>query len=271
MAKGTETETIWSPYGHERARRALIAQRRAQIAVAALAIAVLYGIFLGLTLEEQSTATERGVEIEQHEQKPITVTVTPGRMTDSSFVDASAQAVEPIEPPRTRVEQGNAIVEAVQPFLTILMPLAAAFWVLSRIGTSAHGKLAELNLGVYKGAMPYELHAARAYKKVFTHRQVDAHVFGKDREDFLFGSYLGAPPVAVRRLLGEEVETAYVASLRRGGARVTVRQAPVAPTPVLKAHLERIRHKAGEFAGRVHRRDPAAARLRRLKRQARRG
>lgn len=265
-----QKETIWSPYGHEGARRALLNQRRAQVAAAALAIALLYGMFLMFTLEEQSSATDRGVEIDQPEQKPITVTVTPGRMAE--HVTAGGTPADPADPPRAAHQQQNKIVETLQPFLMLILPLAAAFWVLSRIGSSAHGRLAELNLGVYKGAMPYELHAARAYKKVFTHREVDAHVFGKTREDFLFGSYLGSPPIAIRQLLGEDFEVAQVAAIRRGGARkvtVTASPAPRGPSSPFDPLLAPLRRQMAALKTRLPRRDPRAARLRQLKRQAR--
>lgn len=255
---------VWSPYGHESARRALLATRRAQVVLAAIAIAVLYAIFLQLTLSEDTTPSTGSQDIEIPEQKPITVTVTPGRMGD--FVNAQSEAPDGQNAPRPVYRPHNKIVQIIQPFLSLLAPLAAALWLLSRVGTSARGKLAELNLGVYKGAMPYEMHTARGYKSVFTYREVDAHVFGKTREDFLFGSYLGAPPLAVRRMLGEEIDGARVTHLRKGGTpRVTVR-AP-AKRPGLREQLVAPLRDLCDRIGLT--RDPRAERLRALKRQER--
>lgn len=264
MAPRTKKD-VWSPYGHEPARRALLNMRRAQIVIAAIAIALAYAFFLQLTLQVDDTTKSSSTEVptEPKKQKPITVTVAPGRMAE--FAQAHQEAPEGRSAPPIYKREDNVVLEKVQPLLSLIAPLAGALWLLSRVGTSARGKLAELNLGVYKGAMPYEMHTARAYKQVFTYREVDGHVFGKAREDFLFGSYLGAPPLSVRRLLGEPIDAAKVTHLRRGGTpRVTVTAPTRQPGP-----LDRIVTPLRAAVARVQgTKDPRAQRVKELRRRS---
>jgi hypothetical protein len=80
--------------------------------------------------------------------------------------------------------------------------------------------------------MPYEMHTVRAADRVFTQREVKRHVFGKNADDFLFGTYLGTPPLSVRRLLGDNrlPESAQITRLARG-RRTSRRSPPSAARP----------------------------------------
>jgi hypothetical protein len=223
----------WSPYGHEKARRRLLMERQAYIVLGAVGIAILYGLFLQLTLTVETDVPTSGgsVDIRQDELRPITVTVTPGRAP--AFMDGQTAPPGGVEPPRPDAEEQPFLIRTVGPFLPLVAPLLGALWLLSRAGASARGRLAELNFGVYKGAMPYEMHTARAMERVFTHREVRRHVFGKTATDFIAGSYLGPPPLAVRRLLGDLdiPDEASITRLARGRAPPAAkRRAPVHPS-----------------------------------------
>ena len=229
----------WSPYGHEPARRRVLKERRVYLILAALGIALLYALFLGLTLSEETGTTTGSQSIETQEQKPVTVAVTPGGRP--AFMNPQVKAPDGRNAPGAAVEEKNRFFEFIKPFLSLLAPLAAALWLLSRVGSSARGKLAELNFGIYKGAMPYEMHTSRAFARVFTHREVGPHVFGKAREDFLWGTYLSSPPIAVRRLLGEvDIDDARIVQVHKGGARrVTVTAPAAAPATLVAKARER--------------------------------
>ncbi len=236
-------EPKWTPYGHESARRQLLVQRHAWLVVGAIGVAMFYAMFLGLTFSVETDVQSGGtVDIEREEQKPMTVTVAPGRAP--AFATSDAQEPDGRDAPSVEREEDGLILSTVRPILPVVLPLVGAFWLLSRVGASSRGKLAELNFGVYKGAMPYEMHTVGRYKQVFTHRRVEDHVFGKSREDFLPEPVRAAPPISVRRLLGTpEAEEAQVVRLRQGSSR---RAAPPPSKPASTASLtkaERVRRQ----------------------------
>lgn len=215
--KRRNKEEVWSPYGHEAARRRLLAERRIQIIVGAIALVFVYWMILTLTAEDSGPQVSSSIGIPEHRQKPVTVGVTPGGVP--AFARPGIEPPEASDTP-SPVYERNEWLAMIQPYLTLVAPLFTAFWLLSKAGGAARGKLAELNFGVYKGAMPYEMHAARSRARVFTHRQVGEHVFGKKREDYVFGTYLNEPPLAVRQMLGmSQNDRAEVTRLKRGGAR----------------------------------------------------
>ncbi len=206
----------WSPYGHEVARRELLFQRRIQLVMIGLGIAMLYGVIAGIGVSEQSVPLQQGVDVSTPEGvKPITIRVTPGGAPAFSSGETEAPDQDSQVPGPIYDQDSAFMAVVVRPILAVIGPLAVALLGLGRIGSSATGKLAELNFGIYKGATPYELHAAgKARKIVFTHREVDAHVFGKERTDYLWGTYLEAPPAGIENVFGEADHDASVRSLR---------------------------------------------------------
>lgn len=234
MRRRETDDPQWTPYGHETARRQLLVQRHAWLIIGAIGVAFVYMIFLGLTFSEQTDIESGGsIDIEREEQKPMTVTVSPGRAP--AFASQDAQEPDGRDAPSLQQEEEGLILSTVGPFLPVVAPLLGALWLLSRVGASARGNLAELNFGVYKGAMPLEMHTTSRYKQVFTHRRVEDHVFGKTREDFLPASLRTAPPISVRRMLGTpEAEEAQVTRLRQGSNPRAARPAP-RPAPRLPA------------------------------------
>ncbi|MBW3582407.1 MAG: hypothetical protein KY455_04840 [Euryarchaeota archaeon] len=208
---------VWTPYGHEKARKRLLAERRVQIIVAAVALAILYAVIIQLTSETVTAPNRQGFEIPEPERKPVTVGVTPGGVP--AFARPGQETPDPEATPQAKHER-NEWLDRLQPILQLIAPLVAAFWLLGKAGASARGKLAELNFGIYKGAMPYEMHIARGRSRVFTHREVEGHVFGKKREDYVFGTYLKEPPLAVRQMLGmTDNDRAEVTRLKHGSAK----------------------------------------------------
>lgn len=216
---GPERERPWSPYGHEKARHDLIVTRQIQVVFIAIGIAMVYGVTLELTKTEQADF-QTSLDIQKPgDVKPITVTVTPGGTPAFANPQAEAPEANP-NLPKPEYKTPMDVPDGVKRLIAMVGPLALAFWALGRMGASSRSKLAELNLGVYKGAMPYEMHAAgKSRDRVFTQRQVDANVFGKERTDYLFGTYLHEPPMSVKRFLGDpDTQVASVRRLKKGSA-----------------------------------------------------
>lgn len=243
MFRPRSDDPKWSPYGHEAARRQVLMQRHAYLAVAAIGIALVYTIFLGLTFSVETDVQSGGtVDIQREEQKPMTVTVSPGRAP--AFASSDVMELEGQDAPGVEREQEGLILSTIRPFLPVVLPLVGAMWLLSRVGASARGDLAELNFGVYKGAMPYEMHTVSRYKQVFTHRLVQDHIFAKTREDFLPEPVRTEPPISVRRILGApEAEAAQVTRLRKGrnpdAKRPVPAAAPIQAPALSQAERER--------------------------------
>lgn len=266
MFRTKRKEDVWSPYGHEAARRQLLNMRRTQVIIAVLGLALLYALFLGLTLSVEEDAGQGKTTVSQDENKPVRVTVSPGGRP--TFMNPRIDAPEGTDAPQPVYEEQSKLLKTIRPFLGLIAPLGAALFLVSRAGSSARGKLAELNLGVYKGAMPYEMHTARAYKQVYTHRQVDAHVFGRQREDFVFGTYLLPPSPEVRRLLGAaQADTAGVTRLNRGGSKPQAkRPLPAQPSRLAQA-TERLQDAAMARTEALRRDWATRQKIRRLRRE----
>jgi hypothetical protein len=264
MQSRRKAESKWTPYGHEKARRQALMQRHAWLAIAALAIAMFYGVFLSLTVTQQDSIDSGGqIEVRREDEKPMRVQVTPGGIP--GFADSQADAPGGVDAPGLAEREEGPLMATLRPLLPVIAPLAGALWLLSRVGASARGRLAELNFGVYKGPMPYEMHTSKRLKQVFTHRQVEDHLFGKTREDFLAGTYLGDVPLSIRRMLGESpYEEAQVARLRKAGRSrrpQTVHHGPSGIGPTAVAASSRSPSGSGAVRRSPSRRGPVAARL----------
>lgn len=192
----------WSPYGLEAHRVALL-RRRQRLLLAAIVLG-----FLGLlavlatsiddttsidTFGGQGGRVDLGQLPERPRGKPTTLTVAPGRTT------VMDQPIQPeVRPPR---ERGEAPAGETGRFNllgllgNLLPPLGGAVW-LWRVGKrKVAGPLEQVNLGVYKGAMPLEMVSAQHRRFIFTGEMARASLFGKGREDHL----PARPTVLLRR------------------------------------------------------------------------
>lgn len=180
----------WTPYGLEAIRIAHLRRRRILGILALLGAAILLS-----SLTETRTETDLDISVngrrsnsisfdipeEEPRDGPVTVSLTPGRVTRA---EAGSAAQEPI------VQRGNAPSfdrEPAHNYLGLLLFLAPwaliglAAWLLGK----RRGRYDEVNYGVYKGSMPLEMITASASRNVFTRRHARSSLFGRDRVDHL--------------------------------------------------------------------------------------
>ncbi|HEV8360310.1 MAG TPA: hypothetical protein VGR28_07650 [Candidatus Thermoplasmatota archaeon] len=171
-----------SPYGLEAHRVALLRRRRR--ALLALILLGLFGaiVFIATTIQEGSDISTFGggnhVEVslpDKPRTKPTTLSVSPGRTTVLE---------KPIQP-EARAEQRGSPDELQGGglnwlgLLQILGPPIAGALYAWRVGKKrALGSLQQVNLGVYKGALPLELHSATHKKFIFTPKMAHGPLFG---------------------------------------------------------------------------------------------
>lgn len=182
---------VWTPYGLEAIRQSYLRRRRILGALAALGV-----LILALTVIESTTSSRLALSANGNEvgdgisipepEKPegkdyVTVSLEPGRV---SRVEAGK-------------ESGEAQIErASQPTAVRASPFPWKLWVVQLLpfllaGLVAYllakrrGKHDEVNYGVYKGSMPFEMITAQHSSAVITKRWAKTSVFGKRRLDHL--------------------------------------------------------------------------------------
>lgn len=162
----------WSPYGLEMVRRAALRLRLLKAIAAVIGVYLGVAGYLALTTEEQFTTSQFGSGLgEQQEAKeeaannrPIRVTLTPGRAAFSNLQDEGGTegvpGVRPVFNPTIDLKWMN--------LLELVGVYAGIYWLFATIARSGIHK--QVNFGVYKGSMPYELHSQTLKKKLFTHK-----------------------------------------------------------------------------------------------------
>ncbi|HWG90305.1 MAG TPA: hypothetical protein VNZ52_05580 [Candidatus Thermoplasmatota archaeon] len=127
------------------------------------------------------------VELEGKKRTPLTLTVSPGRMTAPPPVDVDET---PTATSNINRENFRRLVSerpvALGFYLSFVLPLVLLFglaWLLSR-ARSVRG-YDEVNYGIFKGAMPLEMITASYRHIIITTRQIDASPFGKDQRDYI--------------------------------------------------------------------------------------
>lgn len=202
----TKQRDTWSPYGLEAIRAAHLRRRRLLSLLVAIGLAGLWLLMIQLsTVEERSLeitdSSGNKIEIDvsdserPREDGPLTISLSPGRVTraetggtaaaDSSVTRFAAPTFERASP----ISWGGYAL-MYGPFVL----LGLALWLLGKRRPKA-----EVNYGIYKGAMPLEMMTASAARHVFTTREARRSLFGKRRGDYL-------PPeiVRVERMAAED-------------------------------------------------------------------
>ncbi|HVL47500.1 MAG TPA: hypothetical protein VM889_02990 [Candidatus Thermoplasmatota archaeon] len=185
----------WTPYGLEAIRQQTIRRRRNLALAMFLVYIVGYTVFILLTTTANlSVGDGSGGSVEldlsgrnvEERQKPVTVRVGPGRITLADF-GGEAATTPPTAPPPPGVEAINWRGE-----LMAYGPPIALLWLLLA-AIRSKDKNGEVNYGVYKGAMPYEMITAEAKGHVFTTRLAKGSLFGRTRSDHLPAQLLREP------------------------------------------------------------------------------
>jgi len=194
----SERTPAWTPYGLEAIRIARIRRQRI------LAALLLIGIVGALMMVGQSTTTksteifvngqnQNTISIDKPEapkNKPVTVSLSPGRVTqaDTSGEQNAGDTPRASAPILNRAAPYNWTF-----FLFVFGPwilIALALWALGK----HRGKHDQVNYGIYKGAMPLEMISMTAQQEIFTKRHAKMSIFGKRREDYLTPEVLRADP-----------------------------------------------------------------------------
>ena len=179
----------WTPYALETHRVHAIRRRRI---FAILAFLLLATAWLTWSIANTTRTFETGfggqsgtVDVAIKGRKPITLEVSPGRLT------ATPEAIQD-DSPQLPSFGGNNRLFAEKPinfsfFLSFLLPvliLAGLAYIFGRRRTRG---IEEVNYGIYKGAMPLEMISASYRHLVITNRQAQGPLFGKDRADYVPG------------------------------------------------------------------------------------
>lgn len=131
---------------------------------------------------------------EQPRTKPLTLSVSPGRTTVLDRpIQPEAKPKSPAKP-----DAGGGQVSGLNwanLLAALAPPVLVAFLAVRFAKKRMVGPLEQVNLGVYKGALPLEMHSARHRKYLFTRRQAHASLFGKGRAEHI----PSAPVVLARR------------------------------------------------------------------------
>lgn len=182
----------WTPYGLEAIRQARIWRGRLLAALAALGALLAGTALVETTTTESLRISANGNDVTDSVSIPepdlpkkqdyVTVSLTPGRVSrvESGNDPAPPQVVE-------RPSAPHAVRASPYPWKLWLLdavPYALAGGVAALL-FRGRGPRAEVNYGVYKGAMPLELLTAHHQRAVVTTRHARASVFGKRRADYL--------------------------------------------------------------------------------------
>lgn len=181
----------WSPYGLEAHRVALLRKRQRLLAAGILlGLLVLAGILVNSIRTQDEVNAFNGdagrVNLDRPDairSKPTTLTVSPGRTSVLQQPLQEERAPRPATAPLSDSEKGAINWMGVLSSFAPPLGLALVAWRYGK-GKLTHG-LDEVNLGVYKGALPYEMHTAHHKKYVFTRDLARAHLFGKGPSDML--------------------------------------------------------------------------------------
>lgn len=188
----------WSPYGLEAIRIAHLRRRRALGIVALLGASLLAMAMMQTTTTSSFDISVNGqsggngisldIPDEQPRNGPVTVSLTPGRVTRAETGSAApTSTVQRNEVPgfsRAPAYNFAGLILLAAPWALI----AGAAWLLGR----RRGKHDEVNYGIYKGAMPLELITASASRQVFTRKHARASLFGRRRMDHLPGEVIAS-------------------------------------------------------------------------------
>lgn len=197
-------QNAWTPYGLEAIRIAHLRRRRLVAIIIALALAGLWAAMFDSTTTNQLELSANGggsqIDIDvsdslnEKEDKPLTVGISPGRITRAdtgASGDTAAQTARFAAPTFTRAPAIGWSSYAILYGPYVLIGLA--LYMLAR-RPPKH----EVNFGIYKGALPYEMVTATASRFVFTTREARLSLFGKRRVDHL------PPEVLIERMPVEE-------------------------------------------------------------------
>lgn len=182
----------WSPYALEGIRMAHLRRKRIRGILLLLALLGFWAwMFEETTTREQSIfvngrEAQSGIQIETPDeterQDHVTVSLSPGRVTRAEAGSDGAP-----ESTIQRSDQPAASRAPPVPWFYYLYKMGP--WLLVGLGayllTRRRGKLDEVNYGVYKGSMPYEMITAAGQRAVFTRRAAHESVFGKRRGDHI--------------------------------------------------------------------------------------
>jgi hypothetical protein len=194
------SENGWTPYGLEAIRRKHIRRRRLMAVGLFFAYIVGYSLFVIMTTSSSLSVTDAEgkstVELElpkneETEQKPITVAIGQGRMVMADF-GGETPSISPTPPTPAYVDALHWRGE-----LTTYGPLLAVLWLLLT-ALRSRDKNAEVNYGVYKGALPYEMITAEAKGFVLTTKHAKESLFGRTREDYVPGAPVARVPEGER-------------------------------------------------------------------------
>lgn len=180
----------WTPYGLEALRIERLRRQRLFALLAALGLALLWSSFFQETTQRQiELSSDLGGsriiidtdDLGQREDKPLTVGLSPGRVTRADTADPEAGLASSTKLATPTFERSDPIPYAyyLYKFGPIAL-LALAAYLLAR-RPPKH----QVNYGIYKGAMPYEMITATASRHVFTTRYAKTSLFGKRRADHL--------------------------------------------------------------------------------------
>lgn len=173
-----------TPYGLEGYRVALLRRRQRLLAAGMVLGILLLAALLASTIRDSANVTPFGgtgntiqLDIpEKQRAKPTTLTVSPGRTT---VLDKPIQPEARPAPRQNQAEQDRGTGLNWLGLLTNILPPFAAVVVSWRMGRKRFlTGLEQVNLGVYKGALPFELHAAEHKRFVFTKRMAYGALFG---------------------------------------------------------------------------------------------
>lgn len=192
----------WTPYGLEAIRVTYLRRRRI------LAFLIAFGL-AGIWALTWETTTETGTDIFVNgrrqgtigieapeppgEDGPVTVAISPGRVTRAESGSAPETQDGPARPQAPTFDREPAI--EYQFYVIVYGPyvlLAAALYFLAK----KRGKHDEVNYGIYKGALPLELLSASLSDQVFTTKKAHVGLFGKRRADYLTDEVLRIERVA---------------------------------------------------------------------------
>jgi hypothetical protein len=191
-----EESDDWSSYLHEpyRIRRL----RRKQIVIAAIAVLLIAAWLLYLFFQvgtdtsiqifgSGANSTNRvasapgaiGENATVNQTPPfVSITVNPGYTVAANFTQEQASSEKPTSQDNNQEQDSGRIYweNIVIPLLPIAVILFAGIKIAGLMKS-------EVNFGVYKGAMPLEMHTTKK-KLVFNNELQKTNVFGKDKSEY---------------------------------------------------------------------------------------
>lgn len=184
----------WTPYGLEAIRIQYLRRRQTLIWLLLLLLLLLVVIFLGTATETSQSISVNGKDANgnsiQIDDKSgdgpkggehVTVGLEPGKVTRAEQGgSAGSPSITSNAPPvaqRAPAYNWTAFLILYGPY--VLLGLAA--WFLAKRRSRHH----EVNFGIYKGAMPFEMITATHERHVFTKKLAETSLFGKGMYDHL--------------------------------------------------------------------------------------